>query len=86
VTPAERAIEDAIRAHIAAEDPDENHILTDWIVLAATFVPRNDGSANGYFRVTRDGQPIHSSLGLIAEANQTYLRNALLPDDGGDDE
>lgn len=86
MTPAEKAIEDAIRAHIAAEDSDAGHVLTGWVVLATTYVPRHDGMAHGYFRVMADGQPIHVTLGLIAEANQSYLRNALLPDDGDDDE
>ena len=85
MTPAEKAIEDAIRAHIAAEDPDEAHVLTNWVVLAATYVPQHDGAAHGYFRIMADGQPIHATLGLIAEANQSYLRNALLPADDDDE-
>jgi len=67
------ALDDAIRAHIAAQEPDE--YVTDWVVLAATALPET-GDAHGYARIARDGQAIHTTLGLIEEARHSYQANA----------
>lgn len=83
---AKGRLEDAIREYLAEhEDADDGAILTGWVVVATTFVPQLDGRADGYWKIIPEGQPIHVSLGLLAEAQQTYFRNALLPADEGDD-
>jgi hypothetical protein len=87
--PRETRLEDAIREYITtAPDADEGAIVTDWIVLAATYLPEHDGQAHGYWRVMPERQPLHVSLGLLEEARQAYLANgvASLVEEDGDDE
>lgn len=89
--PAEKAaalanLEDAIRAYNRVLDPDGTEIVTDWVVLAATFMPQYDGNYHGYLKVIPAGQAIHTTLGLLAEAQQVYLRNALLPAENPDED
>lgn len=70
-------LEDALRAYVADHpDGDEGAIVTDWLLLAVTWIPEHDGEAHGYWRVTPDRQAIHSTLGLIEEARHAYLANA----------
>ena len=78
------AVEDAIRAHLAADR--DGDILTDWVVLAATYLPGDEG-ANGYLRLVPDGQAIHSTLGLVEEARQALVATAtasLIEEDDGE--
>ena len=69
------AIEDAIRAHIA-EETEDHEILTDWLVIASTFMPTNE-DANGYYRAHPVTQAIHTTLGLMECARHELLGNAV---------
>ena len=69
-------IDDAIRAELADDAPMDGAILTDWVCIAATYLP-GDETANGYSRFHPPGQPLHATLGLLEEARQTLLANAV---------
>ena len=66
----ERAVEDAIRAHIA--DENDGAFLTSWHVVAAAAIPDNP-DATIYQYLTSDG-PGHVMLGLLAMAQRRATR------------
>lgn len=75
--PTLRAVEDAIRDHLAVISNHDGEMLTDWVVVAATYIPEYDDEAAGYIRLIRDGQPLHATIGLLANAREDLLTNAL---------
>lgn len=75
--PTIAAIEDAIRAHLATISVHDGETLTDWVVAAATYIPEYDDDATGYLNLRRYGQPIHATIGLLANAREDLLTNAL---------
>jgi hypothetical protein len=83
---ARTVIEDAIRDYIAADE--DAHIVTDWLVVAATFVPGEEG-ANGYWLIRPPSQAVHVTLGLVESARHDLLSNSLFSTmvaSAGDDE
>lgn len=57
-----RAVEEAIRAHLA-DEADEPVIVTDWTVLTA--YQGMDDDTTGYFYIARIGMAAHTFTGLI---------------------
>jgi hypothetical protein len=58
--PRQKNLDDAIIA--AVEEPGA--VVIGWVLVAAYRTPEQDGET-GYFYGYLDGQPFHSSLGLL---------------------
>ncbi|NED96460.1 hypothetical protein G1H11_14210 [Phytoactinopolyspora alkaliphila] len=66
-----RALEEALRAHVA--DEDDGSFVTGWIIIAAAAMPE-DGDATSYSYITPEMQPVHASMGLLAMAQRWFNR------------
>jgi hypothetical protein len=65
-----RAVEDAIRAHVA--DETEGGYLTAWTLACAAVSP-SDANATSYVYANHDGAP-HEWLGLQSMARRRAIR------------
>lgn len=80
-------VEDVLRAYLADhEDADEGAILTDWVLIAVTYLPEHDGDAHGYWHLSPARQAIHQTLGLIEQARHTHQVAATVSMVAGEDE
>jgi hypothetical protein len=75
VTPAQRQLEEAIRAVIAEHKDDQGRVLTDWVVIAASQgYDADDGNSTAYNYLVPDGDvPHHRLIGLLDVARARYL-------------
>lgn len=65
----ENKIANAIAEHIADAWPDEQRILTDWVLVAAHF---GDQPGETGYSFTNSDAPMHVINGLLQFANKNY--------------
>jgi len=77
-----RAVEDAIRAHIA-DRYNEPRVVTDWVVLSAN--QGLDSGSTGYFYITPRGISAHVLTGLIGHFLRNFEHRHIAEAEDGDD-